>query len=445
MRPRWMYLAGILGLALILRVAAAAAVQYQLDHVWKRQFVIEGDANGYWDLAGRILNGQPFEIYTPPRQVLRMPGFPALLAASRSVFGDWMLGTRLVLCLVGTAACGLVYGLGRQTIGEGAGLSAALLSAVSPVLVGFTPLVLSETLFAACLLASLIAIGAVGRRCGLSLGAGSGREGTTGANGAGTATDPRRLSGAGLAVLAGILIGLACYVRPSWLLAAPVYAGLLVLLSHFRWLAVLYGALLIIGAVGVLAPWGLRNQRVTGHFVLTTLWAGPSLYDGLNPEANGDSNMTFYDRDDLMGAHGLSEYEVDRHYRNAAWQFVRDNPGRALQLACIKLGRFWSPVPNADQFSAWPVRAAVAVSFVPMVLFSLIGAWRTRRSPWALALTAGPILYFTALHMVFVSSLRYRLPAEYPLLILAAVGVESMWMRWQLRGQPEDRARFTRG
>lgn len=444
MRRRWICLAGVLATALGLRIVAALAVQHQLDTVWHRQFVIEGDANGYWDLAGRIANGQNFEIYTPPRQVLRMPGFPALLAVTRSLFGDWMLGTRLVLCGVGTLACCLVSCLGRRFIGERVGLIAALLAGVSPVLVGFTPLVLSETLFATCLVGSLIAIGSVGNLCGLVR-----REQTAGLAGAmppPAASSPScNVTGSLIALGAGALIGVACYVRPSWLLAAPVYAVVIVLLSHFRLVAVVYGALLVAGALLVLLPWGLRNQRVTGHFVLTTLWAGPSLYDGLNPEATGDSDMTFYDRDDLMGAHGMSEYEVDRHYRRAAWEYAEAHPARAVQLAFIKLARFWSPVPNADQFSAWPVRAGVAVSFIPMVLFGLVGAWKLRSDLWTLALTAGPILYFTALHMVFVSSLRYRLPAEYPLLVLSAAGLDALWTKWRLRNRNEASPGLARG
>jgi hypothetical protein len=434
-------------MAFALRAGAAVAVQYQLDVVWKRQFVIEGDASGYWELAGRIARAQPFEIYTPPRQVLRMPGFPAFLALTRSIFGDWMLGTRLALSVVGTVACWLVYRLGRQLVGTRIGLVAALLAAVSPVLVGFTPLVLSETLFATCLVGSLIAMGAVGKRCGLQ-GAGPTAvvvDFPPETRAAAARDNSWTAAGMITALSAGALIGGACYVRPSWLLAAPVYATLLILLSHFRLIAFVYGALLVAGTIGVLVPWGLRNQRVTGHFVLTTLWAGPSLYDGLNPDATGDSNMTFYDRDNLMGAQGMTEYEVDRYYRRAAWEYACEHPGHALQLALIKLGRFWNPVPNAAQFTAWPIRAAVAASFIPLVLFGLIGAWKLRSDRWCLALTCGPILYFTVLHMVFVSSLRYRLPAEYPLLVLSAVGVDTVWTRWRLRRRGEGSVDITRG
>ena len=55
---------------------------------------------------------------------------------------------------------------------------------------------------------------------------------------------------------------------------------------------------------------------------------------------------------------------------------------------------------------------------------------------WAagvLAMTAGPILYFAALHLVFVSSVRYRLPGEYPMLILSAVGWEVLLLRGRFK------------
>ena len=455
MHARWTWLLAVLGVALALRAGAAVAVQHQLDVVWKRQFVIEGDANGYWELAGRISRGESYEIYTPPRRVLRMPGFPLFLAMTRSLFGEWMLGTRLALCVVGTAACGLVYWLGRSLVCERVGLIAAGGAAVSPVMVAFTPLVLSETLFAASLVGSLIGMAALVRRHG-GFGTHYEQNGRRELQSAGlrpltpaltpdhVPVESTRLAGeretrsrsvwdgAGLAVLSGVLIGVACYVRPSWLLAGPAFAGLLVCWSPRRPAAALHAVLLLCGLVGVLLPWGLRNQRVTGHLVLTTLWAGPSLYDGLNPTATGDSDMTFYDRDNLQ-AQGMSEYEVDRHYRREAWAFVRENPVRALQLGLIKLARFWSPVPNAEQFRSWPIRASVAASFIPLAALALIGAWRMRRERWVLVLTLGPIFYFCALHIVFVSSLRYRLPAEYPLLVLAAVGANSIWRSWRAR------------
>ena len=411
---RWLII--ILAGALLLRLGAAFVVQTYVSRIGQ-EFLIEGDANGYWHLGKQIAERSEYTIYDPPRRVLRMPGFPVLLAGCISLFGSSQWPARLVLSVVGTVACGLVYWLGCELVDRRTGLVACGLAAVSPAIVGFTPLILSETMFAACLLASLIAMARLLRRHQHAVGAPVGF------------LDRTTL----LALLTGALVSVACYVRPSWLLVGPLFGLALVLMSKFRQVAMVHAVLLVAGMI-VLLPWGYRNQGVTGHFVLTTLWVGASLYDGLSPNATGESDMTFFDRDNLLA--GMSEYEVDRYYRAAAWDFARANPGRTAHLAIVKLGRFWNPCPNAAQFQNWGACLALGGFFVSVVILAMLGSWQMRGRPEVLLLTVGPILYFTAIHTVFVSSLRYRLPAEYPLLIASAIGLLSVWPRQKLRPTP---------
>lgn len=389
--------------ALLLRVAAAIGLQVMLDQRPGQRFLIEGDANGYWSLGEAIAAGEDFAIYTPPRRVLRMPGFPALLALPIALFPQPMLPARLMLAVVGTLACGLVWWLARVLFDDEVAIRAAALAAVSPVLVGFSPVILSETTFAAALLASLVAMACWIRAA---------------------ATPSRRV-----AVFSGLLIGclvaVGCYVRPSWILAGPLFGLGAIVTAPLKGRTSVMSACVLIGLLGLLLPWGVRNQRVSGHFTLTTFWMGPSLYDGLNPEATGESNMTFYDRDNLMGQ-GMSEYEVDRHYRAAAWEFVRHQPGRTMQLAGIKLWRYFKPWPNAEQFGGWGPALAIGPFYLAVLLLAARGWWLVRDDVWACALTIGPLLYFAGLHTLFVSSLRYRLPAEYALMVLAAVGWRSL-------------------
>lgn len=409
---RWLVV--VLVVAFALRAAWAVGLHFWLQQQG-RTFLIAGDAEGYWELAGDIADGRDYAVYDPPRRVLRMPAFPAILALPRVLFEQPLLPARIMLAAVGTVACGLVYVLGRTLFDPGIGLMASALAAVSPALVGFTPLILSETLFATCLLGSLIAMAWLVR------GECPGTE----------AAHPRaiRSAGWGRAIATGLavggLIGATCYVRPSWLLAAPLFGTAYVVQSAEKGKALIVAACVLSGAVGILVPWGLRNQRVTGHFVLTTLWMGPSLYDGLGPQATGDSDMTFFDRDNVMGQ-GLSEYEMNRDYADRAKAFIREHPARVLELAAIKLWRYFKPWPNAEQFGG-PLPAAMIAAFVvPMFVLAARGWWIVRSDVWSWGLTVGPLLYFAMIHMVFVSSLRYRLPAEYPLLVLTAVGWRSL-------------------
>lgn len=431
-------------MALVLRVGAALVLHQVLD----RDFLIEGDAEGYWKLAGKLAAGEDFAVYSPPRYALRMPGFPAVLAASILLFGESLLAARLWLAGVGTLACWLVFLLGRQLFDERIGLIAAGLAAISPVFVMFSVVILSETAFAATMLLSLL----VGHRLVMALTAAHRSD-----------APPREKGGllrlSILSLATGACMALACLMRPSWVLVAPVLAVLLLMASKSRRVGLLAGVLVIAGTVLTLLPWGVRNQRMTGHFTLTTLWMGPSLYDGLNPDATGDSDMTFFEEEQRPLV--MTEYEVDRHYRRRAWEFVRDHPVRALELAGAKLVRYWKPWPNAAQFDGWGPRLAVLLFFVPLLMLAGVGITGCLRSVpegipspgpltpgpsppagagrdriagsnagiWPIVVCTGPIFYFAAVHMVFVSSLRYRLPAEYPLLILSAAGLQMIWHR----------------
>lgn len=427
----WLW--GILAVALTLRVIAGVMVQQYVSQTPGRLCLIAGDAEGYWELGTKLAHGQNFEIYEPPRRVLRMPGFPALLAVSIAAFGGHAGPARMILALIGTLACGCVYWLGAQLYGREVGLIATALAAVSPTFIVTSVMILSETMFALGLLLSLISLAWLARPTPVSVW--------------------RTLA---LGVVAGLCGAFACYVRPSWLLFPFLALGWLVLPalkagtgeSSAPKLAtvIVAGIGLCLGMAGGLLPWTWRNYVVTGgHIIPTTLWMGPSLYDGLNPTANGDSHMEFLQHDALYQT--LSEYDVDRHYRREAWSWAAKNPWRVLHLAWVKSGRYWNLWPNTPQFDYWSVRFVLLAYLVPVLACVCWGvyvgrSWLPEASvpwSWVLVLTLAPILYFAGLHTLFVSSLRYRLPAEYPLLILAGVGICDVAKRMRFRAVRDER------
>ena len=72
---------------------------------------------------------------------------------------------------------------------------------------------------------------------------------------------------------------------------------------------------------------------------------------------------------------------------------------------------------------------ASALIVLPAYALMLVGAWDRRRDARALVLLAGPILYFWALHALFVGSVRYRIPGAVPALGLAAIGLGRLGRR----------------
>lgn len=389
----------ILAGAFAVRLAAAVAVQHYVEGTPGRLCLIAGDAEGYWELGNRLARGEEYSLYEPPRRVLRMPGFPLLLAAGIQMFGDRLLWIRMLLAATGTAACGMVYWLGAELFDRRTGLTACLLAAICPTFVIFSVMLLSETLFAGCLVASLAGLSQLVRL---------------------RQVDGPRGRQWGTALISGIAIGVATLVRPTWLLAGPGFAAIYLATAREIRTSIVPAALVLAGLGLMLLPWTVRNAFATGHFVPTTLWVGASLYDGLNPAATGASDMRFVETDGIYER--LTEYEADRHYRRAALEYARRHPARSIELAASKLWRFWNPLPNADQFgSPWLALPVAGCSIVVLAL-AACGAWQARRALWLWLIPAAPVLYFSLVHVVFVGSVRYRLPAEYALLVLSAVG-----------------------
>ncbi len=391
----------LLILALILRVSAAVIVDQHVRDAG-RTFLIEGDANGYWELGQKVANGEAYEIHTPPRRVLRTPGFPLLLAASIMAFGNSVLAASLIMAIVGTANCAATWLLAKRLLGDRVALITLAIVAVSPLQIGSNIQILSECFFSLWIVLSLLSLQ---RLWGV----------------ASQGTSELRFVFAALTV--GIVIGLGTLVRPGWLLWAvfclpAMYLANGIMLRR-KWLAT---ALIPLGCWIALVPWAWRNYEVTGHWIHTSLWSGPSLYDGLHAGATGVSDMTFVDQDGVYQR--LDEYEANEHYKSLAVEFAMQNPGRAVQLAALKAIRYLSPTLNAAGFSGGPFAVFCLLWYFIYTILTGLGVWHLRRH-WALVyLLAGPFLQFLLVHMVFVGSIRYRLPVEFPLTILAAAGVD---------------------
>ena len=339
--------------------------------------------------------------------------------------------------MLGTIAVGGVYWLGARLFDRRAGLLAAALAAIEPGSVAAGVLVLSEAPFVPLMILQIgLWIAAwnamsVRRRTVLALSAGL-------AGGAASLMRPSWLLFTPLAVAVGMVAGCKS-TDPSFQRHSrpPDEAGLeqhMVVTKPRRKHAAI-GDSMLIGLVAAMLPWWIRNARVTGHFVPTTLQVGASLYDGWSPQATGASDMSFVNRfvgeerqrkgDEDGGADSL-EYRLDRRMRQEAIAWARAHPRRVLELAAVKLTRMWNIWPNEPRLSSWPIRLAVLVTFAPILALGIWGAVKTLRGGWPYVLCWLPAVYFSLLHTVFVSSIRYRQPPLMLVIVLAA-GVASGW------------------
>ena len=407
------------------RLLAAVVLQAYIQRARTGRLCVFPDTEYYWMLAQTIRHGRPYEIIegaTTAYRAMRTPGYPLFLAACMAIFGESTLAVRLVQAVLGAGSVGIIFLLTRRLDpssrprpGAGpcypiAALAAGAIAAINPYYVGISELLLSEALFIPLALACLWGLAKLWRE----------------------PDEPKSIKPAGralIAIAAGAAGSAAVLTRPSFLLFLP--AALICWLvirafCHDRSLlkdAIGSSLLFTIGFVIVMSPWWARNARIYGRFVATSVWLGPSLYDGLSPSATGASDMRFREAPDILA---LGEIEQDQELTRRAIEFARENPARALQLGVIKLGRCWSPWPNASEFQSPILAVASTVIVIPVYALLLAGIWNRRRDARALVLLAGPLVYFCAVHLVFVSSIRYRIPGEMIASALAGIGLRSI-------------------
>ena len=119
----------------------------------------------------------------------------------------------------------------------------------------------------------------------------------------------------------------------------------------------------------------------------------------------------------------MSEYQFDHHLQMAALHWATENPLRVIELAAIKFARMWNFWPNEASFRSWPLCLAVFGTYTPVIILALSGVWIHRHRPLVILILTLPAVYLTLLHIVFVSSLRYRQPAMLALIVLAAAAI----------------------
>jgi 4-amino-4-deoxy-L-arabinose transferase-like glycosyltransferase len=395
----------ILLLAFGLRLTAA--VWWQERQPAGSEFAF-GDSHSYWNLGRVIAEGKPYE-YAKSR-VFRTPGYPLLLSTLfRFNEQPPVTWARALGAVLGVAAVGGVICLTGQMFDRRAALLAGLLTAVYPGAVGMSVFILSEAPFCPFMMAQLICWTAASDR---------------------VAPLGRWLTFAGLG---GCASGLANLVRPSWILFTPMIALLALLFVRSQRRHLIIAIVMLLTTSITMAPWWIRNYQVTGAFVPTTLEIGASLYDGLNPRANGDSDMWFVDefRTRHEQGHGETVYEIrlSQAMRDAAIDWARHNPGRVLELAGDKFLRMWSPWPNAEELQSATFRWLTMAGYLPLLLAGIWGGVRYFSRGFTIWICLLPAVYFTGLHVIFVSSIRYRQPAMLPLIVLAAAAVTGVCCR----------------
>lgn len=406
-RGQWRLLAVLCAIAVLPRLFYLAVAAPPFDWI-------------YWSLSDEILRSGTLGFNGSPTTVFE-PLYPLFLAAARVITGDRMRLVQAVQASVAAVAVVPLYGLAvRMTGRRRVGIVAAVCYALYPLLIRHS-VDRTET---ALLTTLLIAFAAA------ATNATSGRDGAE----------------------AGLWLGLAALTR------AVVWPLVLVAPLLMLRRSVAAAAALCATAVLVLLPYVVRNHASNGSWLPTRGGANlfvsnnrytPALMPEYGPDLLGAyANERLADAG-LVSERGTAAAEAheDAALTRLTWDEIRARP---LEIATLKLRNVWyffSPrlVPYREQTpdthvvlangdvrvidgAARPVahQLAYTATYTPLLAFAIGGVWLRRRSLrndrvlWAL------VALFTAVHVVFFPTTRYRVPIEFVLILYAAIALDEV-------------------
>jgi len=214
------------------------------------------DSQGYIGLASRLVEQRAY--YVPPNSepdLLRPPGYPLFLVGIWGLFGRHPFFVTLIQLAISGLTAWLIVLLGRELNRPGAGLAGAWIYALSPNVILWSLMLMTEVLAAFLLVATILITLRLERKA------------------------PR-----GWPAVTGGLLGLSAYVRPINLTLLPVWS-LVTYLSTRRKAgsrpALQSSLLLLAGGALVALPWVARNQITHGQLTFSTVtqktWIGFNL------------------------------------------------------------------------------------------------------------------------------------------------------------------------
>ena len=395
---RWLLVASVL----------AALLSFGLS-IMRGDALLHLDERVYHGLAQTIVESHVYSLNGSEPSVYRPPGYAGLLAALYSVWPSVYAAKLLNAVCVGLIAW--LAGLMAERVRPGSGWIAAVLLAGYPLLQYTSTTLYPQTVSLLLLLASLwIAFGSVDK---------------------------------GRMVAAGMLFGAQILMVPSFMLLLPFFA---LAVTWSKWgtgtqaeslrSRVTAVAIFCTMAALVVAPWTLRNYVVFGEVVPVSANGGVNLLAG-NCEYAGANTGGQAVNPYRAATQGMTEIERDRYFKAQAYRWIEENPAAAAKLYVLKFANYFNFKNEVVAAAENPGRLGTLVLFVTqyaMMALVLVRVWMARSRPLDNLEKAIIFIYLLngLISAVFYTRLRYRLPFDGLLMVVAAVAAADLLARWRV-------------
>ncbi|MEO7019869.1 MAG: hypothetical protein ABI234_06935 [Ktedonobacteraceae bacterium] len=395
------------------------------------------DAFLYYKIAGNMLTEHCYCYHGAVSTVSRSPLWSFIMAGIYAIVG-WNanvvsggnpLYPRLFYCFLGSGTCILIYLFARDLFGRRIGLVAGLIAAVYTGLFLYDGWLFTESLYTFLLTFFAYAL----YRLQISLPLYKQCENMRGLKGFW-----RRYT---WSIVSGIVLGLMTLARPNgvgFLVLLIIWAVFVVRAYAVPWRVVAKNTMLLTClAACLVAPWTIRNYRVSHSFVLVATGIGEVLLGSYNDGVLHGSAMWNPPKGSMI--HDEIAYTPQRDAADTARAitWMRSHPAGVVYLMGQHLINMWKPLSYTFELSALPMgefpnrlTSRILVLLIPIETWPIfamaaVGLFVTLKRRWKQLVGVYLVLAFTiAENVLFYSNMRFRAPIE-PLLVLLAGG--ALW------------------
>ncbi|MCS7180395.1 MAG: glycosyltransferase family 39 protein [bacterium] len=333
------------------------------------------DEYEYFKIVKNFIDGKGL-IIGENLKSFRPPLYPFFLSIL-TILKINLIGIRILQTIISTITIYLIYLIAKETFNEKIGIWSGWVSAFYPFFIFYNGFLLTETLFVFFVVLSMFYLIK-----------------TVGKNGI-------------VSFKAGIFMGVAGLTRPTFQLFLPIVILHIMFFKENLRVKFMKIFFLLCGFCLILSPWIIRNYKIFRKFIPGTTMGGWVFWEGNNPFSEGGPCAYF-----PKGILEMDEVERDKLLYKMTVEVIRKNPQRFLYLLKNKFKRFWNVIPNASEFREKILYRLISIfSFGILLHFFILGFFLSLKNKKA-QFFHSLIILFTLFHMVFLASIRYRLPIE---------------------------------
>jgi 4-amino-4-deoxy-L-arabinose transferase-like glycosyltransferase len=238
-------------------------------------------------------------------------------------------------------------------------------------------------------------------------------------------------------ILSGTVLGLSFLSRGTILILLPIFILWIIFVfnqSLKKRLKIAFCFTLI--SFATILPWTIRNYFVTGEFILVGAVAEECFWLGNNPNASGSSynvagqtmRVDLAGEDLLRRVYSSNEIMQKKIFKDAAFDFIKNNPGKFMIFFLKKIYYFWWFSPQFGLLYPKLYIPFYKILYFLEFLFGIVGISLAMKSKNKTIIQSSVLIISVLLSISISQSLfyvegRHRLALEPLLLIFAANGI----------------------